>query len=151
MTDARSLMPELEAWNHGRGISPLDWLYCGSRSDHAIAFCDLFWPTFVVVDDCVLRSDYSEDGLREWKSVKASRQTTEGGLNVLSLVDLFVPNGEVWSELVQRRAIYLGQVLANIYRVKLARDFSDREFVVKLECEDGDGEIALSFWQAGAH
>jgi hypothetical protein len=41
--------------------------------------------------------------------------------------------------------------LAEIYRLKLARDFPDRAFVVEFwdgkTPDTGNGEVSLSFWQ----
>jgi hypothetical protein len=105
MTEPRDLLPDLEAWNNGHGIAPLDWLHMEGRSDHAVAFAALFWPTFVTFEDYVFRSDFSKAGLREWQKAGTSRPGIEGALNTLHLVDIFVPNGEAWSELVEERAI----------------------------------------------
>gem|GEM_PF-3020099 len=70
-------------------------------------------------------------------------------MNTIHLVDLFVPNGEDWSEIVDQRAIHLGRTLRDVYEAKLARDFPGKSFVIELWEGDqpGNDEISLSFWQ----
>lgn len=149
MSRLKGLLPELDAWNDGKGILPIDWLHLVTNSATAVAFAELFWPTFVEFEGYVLRDDFSLSSLREWEKSARSRANVEGPMNTIHLVDLFVPNGEDWSEIVDQRAIHLGRTLRDVYEAKLARDFPGKSFVIELWEGDqpGNDEISLSFWQ----
>lgn len=121
-----------------------------ARSDVGVAFADLFWPTFVEFEDHVFREDFSLDLVRNWQSSGADRKATEAAVNMIFTLDMFVPNGEPWSELVEKRAVFVGRTLSEAYREKLKRDFPNRTFVVKF-CDGSqspDEDISVSFWQA---
>lgn len=145
MIDARALLPELQAWNEGRGIAALDWLWIDAKSDAAIAYAELFWPRFVVEGDCVLRVGFSPEHLAGWRKGGMPRRQIEAAVNYLPLGDLFsMEQGD--SSLIDRRVNHLGSVLCEIYEAKLARDFPDRRFVVSLVEEEDD--YYLTFRQA---
>jgi hypothetical protein len=54
---AAELIPELGTWNDGQGIDLESWANAVGRYDFAIAKAAIFWPDFVVYDDCVFRYD----------------------------------------------------------------------------------------------
>jgi hypothetical protein len=149
MTDVAPLLPELREWNNGRGITPFDWLYCIAHSDAAVAYSQLFWPSFVRFEKYILREGLSEQAVREWEGVAdPSRETVEAAVNTVHLDDLFF-RAEDWSPLVAQRAIHLGRTLCEIYRIKLAHDFPGVEFELSLfDGSQEGGEISLSFWQS---
>jgi len=89
MIDARALLPELQAWNEGRGIAALDWLWIDAKSDAAIAYAELFWPRFVVEGDCVFRAGFSPEHLAGWRKGGTPRRQIEAAVNYLPLGDLF--------------------------------------------------------------
>jgi len=115
-----------------------------------VAFANLFWPEFVEFEGYVFRAGFSLEAVRAWEAAGSDRKHVEGPTNVIDTVDLFVPNGDAWSEIVGRRAIYVGQILAETWRAKLARDFPSRKFVVEFYdgTQPGDDDIYLTFWQA---
>ena len=53
------LIPELAAWNDGRGIDIKSWLGCIGRFDRCVAYTTLFWPAFTV--ECVLFADFRRE------------------------------------------------------------------------------------------
>jgi hypothetical protein len=62
------LIPELHEWNDGRGISLADWANTVGRYDHAIAYASIFWPDFMLHDDCVFRIDPKDENYAAWMS-----------------------------------------------------------------------------------
>jgi hypothetical protein len=144
-----ALIPDLRLWNDGRGISPLDWLFTEPRMDLPVAYSGLFWPRFVAVGPYILREGFNPKTLSSWEEAEKPRHAIEAAMNVIDTYDLLVPVGGEWSELAERQAIYLGRILADIHRVKLARDFPDKP--INVEFWDGTrhqgGDISLSFWQ----
>lgn len=139
-------MPELRAWNDGQGISPLDYVFSCARSDTATAYIDLFWPEFVVFEDCVLRAGFKEDGVRAWQATKGStRRHVEAATNCLDIGSLFRNSAEEQSELIYDRALLVRATLVETYTAKLERDFPERIFHVELLDDD---EVALTFYQA---
>ncbi len=148
MSALSELLPELQAWNNGRGIQPLDWLYCENvPSERVTAMSELFWPSFVVFEDYVLRDGFTQKHLRACEGGEgATRSAVEAMVNTLHIDDLF--GKENWSPLVEARAVRLVNVLGQVHRLKLADEFPERRF--KVEVFDGSqpgGDVSLSFWQ----
>ncbi len=138
------LLPELTAWDHGKGVDPLSYLYTIAKSDAAVVYSSLFWPTFVVFDGYVIRDDVSVQLVRDWKKGSAAtRQQVEAAVNYLGIGDLFM--NEEPSELLEQRIAFLGQAVAEIYKAKLARDFPERRFIVSVI--DEEDEYAVTFCQ----
>jgi hypothetical protein len=141
------LLPELRAWNDGRGISPLTYVFCMARSDTATAYLDLFWPEFVVFEEYVFRAGFEEAGVRDWQSSQNnSRRNVEAATNYLDIGSLFQNSNELKSATIEDRAKLIRATLADIYTVKLERDFPDRLFHIELI--DTVDDLALTFYQA---
>lgn len=118
--------------------------------DMPVLFSSLFWPRFVEFGPYVLREDFRPDLVTDWEKAGASRQGVEGALNTLDMLALLIPVGGEWNDRAEAQAVYLGRVLADIHRVKLARDFPDKRFTVEFwdgQQNKGD-DISLSFWQS---
>jgi hypothetical protein len=145
-----ALLPELQLWNGGRGISPADWLFIEPRMDLPVAYSELFWPRFVEFGPYVLRNGFDRKTLKSWEKADQPRQGIEGVMNTIDLLALLVPVGGDCSTLAEKQAVYLGRVLSEIHRVKLAKDFPGRQFVVEFwdGTEETNDDISLSFWQA---
>jgi hypothetical protein len=148
MGETKDVLPELGTWNNGRGIEPLDYFFCVAASLSAVASIDLFWPKFVEFDGYVLRQSFSQDNLRAWESSPSGhdRAHTERAVNFLDIGSLFQNSGEPDSEQLNARIDLMRRTLAEIYRVKLARDFPHRRFQVVLI--DDEDDCALTFSQA---
>jgi hypothetical protein len=56
--------PQLQDWNEGKGIDPLDWAGCTGNLQLAIAYSVLFWPKFMVFENYVFRPGVSEESIR---------------------------------------------------------------------------------------
>ena len=130
MSDADwdALIPELKAWNNGRGIDPEAWVGCEGNFRLAAAYSLIFWPKFTELDGMVFRRHMDRQTLDSWiTNCSGNRQSIEATANHIHLLDLhYVGSPDANAE----RIIYLGKVLKEIYQVKLAAEFPDRKFVV---------------------
>ena len=140
------LLPDLGAWNEGRGISPLDYLFCLARSDTTTACIDLFWPEFVTFEDYVFRAGFEEKAVRAWQRVAGiTRRNIEAATNFLDVGSLFRNASDDRGDLVEARARLIGSTLVETYTAKLVRDFPERSFHVELL--DDEDDLALVFYQ----
>ena len=147
MDEEKQLLPEVSKWNHGRGISPSEWICISAKSDMAVGFSLLFWPKFEPFEGYVLLEGFSLKNVREWEAApNSSRQLVESHVNEICLDDWF--RSEAWSPLLDARRLYLIHKLADVYTLKLASDFPDRTFKVSMfDGSQDDDSISLSFWQ----
>lgn len=144
MTSMTTLIPELQTWNDGSGISPEGWLSGSARSDEAVAYTALFWPKLVIHKDYVLRHDFSRKNLEINEAAQATRSQIEAMLNYNSLEDYFRGEGEVQA-VADERARYVGAMMVDMLDAKLRRDMPNREF--RVELIDDDDDFAVTFWQ----
>jgi hypothetical protein len=134
------LIPDMRLWNNGAGIDVDGWLAGSGNYELAIAFGELFWPRFVLVDVCVFWAD-EDGGLREsfetWMvQLKGDKRAVEAMLNHRHIIDLF-PSAA--PKATQPQLVYLGRLLREIWSCKLAHDFPNRLFeVVFSEGNAGD-------------
>lgn len=146
MTTASDLLPELQAWNEGRGIEPLDYVFCIARSDVTVAFVDLFWPRFVEFEGYVLREGFDEKTLRGWEARPGiKRKNIEAAVNFLDVGCLFANSKEPESALLDARMDFVFATLSETYAAKLARDFPTHQF--KVVMIDDEYDFAISFFQ----
>lgn len=139
---------ELEAWNEGSGIDLESWIGCEGSFSLAIGYASVFWPTFVVFEDYILREGFSLDSLRGFEEAySGDRLAVERVMNHLHISDIHHAGCE---DLTLDKAILVGETLASIYRVKLAHDFPDRPCKVDFYQPDDPenlDEFEISFWQ----
>jgi hypothetical protein len=91
---AADLIPELRQWNDGDGISLTTWANAVGRYDYAIAYVSVFWPDFVVHDDCVFRLDPGSENYAAWLStLEGDRSRVEAMINHLHIMDMFISEG----------------------------------------------------------
>ncbi|HEX2972895.1 MAG TPA: hypothetical protein VHP11_11210 [Tepidisphaeraceae bacterium] len=137
-----SLIPELAQWNNGNGISLRLWLDCIGRYDHAVAYAALFWPDFVLHDDCIFIDAPDAQNYENWmRQCGGDRRQVEAVINHRHIVDLFT-NSEF--EPTKQLVIHVRRLLEDMWSCKLRREFPDRHFVV--ECY-GDGSDDLLDYQ----
>jgi hypothetical protein len=148
MSETKSVLPELGEWNEGRGIEPLDYLFCVAESRSTVASIDLFWPKFVEFEGYVLRQGFDEKNLRSWEKSPSGqdRAHSERAVNFLDIGSLFQNSGEPKGQELDARIDLVRRTLAEIYTVKLAHDFPNKHFRVVLI--DDDDDCALTFCQA---
>jgi len=145
--DWDTLIPELKDWNNGGGIDPESWVGCEGNFRLAAAYSLIFWPSFTEVDGMIFRGAMNRETLASWmENCSGNKKSVEATANHIHLVDLHhvgCPDASV------ERVIFLGNVLKQIYQVKLAAEFPNREIVVDFyEPEDGNlQDYQLTFYQ----
>ncbi|MEM6900450.1 MAG: hypothetical protein AAF583_11825 [Pseudomonadota bacterium] len=141
-----SLIPELEFWNHGKGVDPESWIGMMGRYDLAIGYSLVFWPRFVEFEDYVLRKGFAVKSLRGFETqTNGDKTAVEAVMNHLHVAHLHINEDDPTEEQVR----YLGRVLADIHKTKLESEFTDRNFKVVFNDESGLclDEYELTFWQ----
>lgn len=145
------LIPELKDWNHGKGISIDSWISCVGNIELAIGFAHLFWPEFIVHNDCVFyKSRFTEESYKSWleSGFAENYGQIEATLNHTHIFNLF-SNDKTESTTLEQ-VIYLGNQLCEIYKVKLKNDFPDRIFEVAFNGDEIYEELTdyeLNFYQ----
>jgi hypothetical protein len=137
----------LPEWNNGAGIDVDGWLGCKGDFQLAIAFSRLFWPSFAEHDGCVLFAGFSVSAYQDFLAAcHNDRAGVETVMNHRHLLDLFY---HASSTATAAQLIYLGKVLQDILKVKLANKFPQRTFEV--EFDEGPFEdlidYQVTFWQ----
>lgn len=136
--DYYNLIPELKTWLDGMSIDIDVWLNNVGSFKLAVAFGWLFWPEFIIHDDCVFyKKNFSKDGYQSFmKATEGNKQSVEAVMNHLHIYDLFPVSKDHPSDDLIR---HFGQLLKEMWSCKLARDFQDRQFVVRFwEGENND-------------
>jgi hypothetical protein len=137
--DASRLIPELPLWNNGKGISLGAWTSCIARYDHAIGYATLFWPDFVLYDDCVFLYEPDPEIYQEWMTgCKGDKSEVERVMNHRHITDMFI-NSEI--EPTKEIIMHLGRLLKDMWQCRLQRDFPERCIKVEL-FDDGNDDLA---------
>ena len=145
---AHELIAELPQWNNGEGIDLPGFIGCVGRYDHAIGYATIFWPDFVIYEDCICVAPPDPVNFRTWLSrFKGNRTETEKMINHLHIADLFVnseypPTGRILH--------HMGKLLQDMWGCRLRRDFPERQISVQFFEDDAagltDGYI-ITVWQ----
>lgn len=143
MKAARDLLPKLQEWNAGKGVSPEDWLCAKARSDEAVAYAAFFWPEIVEHEDYILLAGFSERKLREFEAAGWTRSQTEVAMNYNSLETFFLEEGD--QTLADERARFVCRIMVDMLDAKLRRDFPGRRCAVHFL--DSDEDFAVTFCQ----
>ena len=141
MDDFKALIPKLEEWNNGKGIDVDSWLAFIGRYEEAIAYARLFWPEFIEHDGCVFRAlSFNEENYQSWlESTESNRVATQAVMNHIHIIDLF-PNSSPPTIL---QLNHLGQILFEIWKCKLAREFPGLE--IEVEYHEGSEEDPYAY------
>ena len=146
-TDFRKLVSELSQWNNGNGIDIDSWLGFKGNYELAIAFSRLFWPEFVEHDGCVFFAGFSLESFRGFMAqCNGDRASVEQVMNHRHLLDIFHHAADTAT---LDQLTFLGTVLRETWRAKLARDFPSRSFEVTFDHADADDllEYFVAFCQ----
>jgi len=143
------LIPELKAWNDGKGIDMDDWIGCEGDHKHLIGYARILWPDFVEYDGCIFRGNgVAEENYQAFLTQTSGDKTrVEAVMNHQHIVDLFSrshherPSREI--------VLYLGRLMKEIWQVKLNHDFPGRKITVDFpEGDPGDLlEYQITFFQ----
>ncbi len=145
--DYEALIPEMRDWNNGAGIDINSWIGCAGNFSLAIGYSTIFWPRFVEFEGYILNEGFDLPSLRTFEGRSgATRYSVEWVMNHLHIADIQYYNCD---DITQEKIVYLGRLLQEIYRVKLAWQFPRRKMNVEFyEPEDGELlEYQLSFYQ----
>lgn len=152
MRNYNSLITDLDEWESHNGceIGPAGWLAGMGSFNLAVAFSSLFHPEFIVHNDCVFIAPYTEQDKKNQSSFMScsdyDRSKTEVTINHLHLMDLFPNDVETPT---REQILYLGNVLKDMWQLKLNRDFPDRNLVVSFPEDYAEDlyEYEITFWQ----
>jgi len=143
-----SMKAQLGAWNNGRGIDLESWIGCQGSFSLAVGYAVIFWPGFVRYNGYILRKDFSKDALEGFEAQnQGNRQAVEVVMNHLHIADIQHLGCE---DLTNDKIIFLGNVLKDIYEVKLEHLFPDSPCTVSLYVPDDSEDLMayeISFWQ----
>ncbi len=145
MRDYNRLIPELAEWDSGQGIDAESWVTMICNFQMTVAYTTVFWPEFVVVDDCVFLEDYAREFYETMRNKGTSRRDMEQMLNHQHIADIHSygdPNA------TRERVVFIGNILKEIYECKLGQTFPDRVFSVEFVASGDDvSSYALHFCQ----
>jgi hypothetical protein len=131
MTDFNELIPEMRDWNNGAGIHVEAWVGCQGSFRLAVGYSSIFWPRFVEFERYVLREGFSVESLRGFeRQCGGDRRQIEAVMNHLHIADIHHHGCE---DITRERVVYLGRVLSEIYRAKLAWQFPSKRFEVHFD------------------
>ena len=134
--NAEQLIPDLPRWNNGNGADVSAFLCYIARYDHAIAYATLFWPDFILHDECVFLDPPDAKTYSNWMvQCKGDRTQVEAVMNHHHIVDIFV-NSEV--EPSREIVLHLGRLLKDMWQCKLQASFPERRFKVEFYDDDSD-------------
>jgi hypothetical protein len=144
--DFSTLIPELTAWNNGKGIDVDAWIQCMANHKVLVGCAGILWPNFVEHDGCILLGDSVDEANYQafLKQANGDRRTVEATVNHLHVLHLFA------TELPSKELVlYVGKLMKEIWQVKLSRDFPDRRITVFFS--EGDDleltEYEITFFQ----
>lgn len=111
------------------------------------AYQNLFWPKFVVHDDCVFLA-FDENIYQQWIQIaEGDKREVEQIMNHRHIVDLLPKSVEQPTlELV----VSLGKLLQEVWEAKLQRDFPKRCFCVNFPLEECKNltDYEITFYQS---
>ena len=143
--ESTDLVPETRAWRNGEDVTLQEWIHAVGSFDHMIAYAELFWPDFVEHDGCILRrsGEASYQGFME--QTGCDKEAVEAVINHVHVIELvYQPDSPPTDD----QLVYLGRMLKEMVKAKLAKEFPDRQFVVGFE-EEGDSvyDYVVTFHQ----
>ncbi len=142
------MLPQLAEWNNGHGIDLNSWISCTGDFRTAIGYSTVYWPQFVLFEDCILREGFSVESVRKLESQQEhDKRSLDCSLNHLHIEDIQHYGCE---DITEERVVFLGRVLREIYAAKLAWQFPDRPCEVHFyEPKDRTNltDFQITFWQ----
>ncbi|MGC8552426.1 MAG: hypothetical protein ACP5O7_06115 [Phycisphaerae bacterium] len=147
MIDFNELIPEMGEWNNGEGIDLEGWIGCLGNFRLAVGYSAIFWPRLVEFEQYVLREGFSLGPRRDFeRACGGDRRKVEAVMNHLHIADI---QHYGCKDINRQRVVYLGRVLSEIYKAKLAWQFPTKQFEVWFNDSAGDDLIAyqLTFYQ----
>lgn len=115
----------------------------------AVGYSTIFWPEFLEFEGYIFRKEFSETSLRGFENQEGStRKTTEWIMNHFHIADIQHYGCE---DISKDKLIFLGNLLKQIYEIKLSAQFPDTPCIVEFyQPKEGGHDLRdyqLSFWQ----
>ena len=131
------LIPEARAFEWVDDLSPVGWLANVGSLGHAIAYAELFWPSFVERDGCILLTGrFDQASLQRWMAAAGGdKRAVESVINHTHILDLFV---KYEIEPTREQVVWLGRVLREMWQAKVDRAFPGRGVIVSFPEDAGD-------------
>jgi len=131
------LIPETRAFEWVDDLTPVGWLANVGSLGQAIAYADLFWPSFVEHDGCILLAGrFNQDSFQSWVvATGGDRRAIEGVINHTHILDLFLRHDAAPT---REQVVWLGRLLREMWQAKVDRDFPGRGVVVSFPEDAGD-------------
>lgn len=123
------LIPEAREFEWLDDLTPVGWLANVGSLGQAIAYAELFWPTFVEHEGCILLSErFNRDNFQSWlETTHGDRKAVEAVINHTHILDLFVRHE---TEPTREQVVSLGRNLKEMWQAKVDRDFPGRNVMV---------------------
>jgi hypothetical protein len=148
MNIPKSMKSELGAWNNGEGIDLEAWVGCEGSFSLAVGYAAIFWPEIVEYRGYVLRKGFSRKALADFeKQEGATRGSIERVMNHLHIADLQYVGCD---DISKDKLVVLGNVLKDIYEVRLKVQFPKRPCIVEFFKPKNREELfgyQILFWQ----
>ncbi|MFT0211502.1 hypothetical protein VQ643_02665 [Pseudomonas sp. F1_0610] len=152
--DNKLLVPEIAQWQalNGPEFSIADWLGGVGSMSLAIAYAELFCPTFIEHEGCVLhQQQLNIENFNSWKTASSVTYYSqiEAVINHVHILDLF-PRDDIQENITYLQIAHLGKALQRCYQAHLQLAFPDREFDVFFNGDEPDLDLLdyqLSFYQ----
>jgi hypothetical protein len=145
--DFNSLIPELPAWNDGKGVSASDWIAMMGNFELAVGYSLIFWPRFVAYEGYVFRAGaFTPETVRGFETaIGGDRAKVECVINHLHIAGI---HSNVTAS--EAQVHYLMGIMKQIWALKLKVDFPDRRFIISAIEEPGLDllDYEITFWQA---
>ena len=145
MNIPESIKKELDKWNHGEGISPVEWINCMGRYDYFFGFSRLIWPELVKLEGKIYLADIADkERIRKNNAEGIDQSRNQVFINAFCLTDLFDHAEE---DIEEDLLLYLAEMLRQSWTAKIAQDFPEstaRVIVDNCLDEPGIGEIIIS-------
>jgi hypothetical protein len=141
------LIPELTDWNNGQRVNILTWLHAVGDYKQAIAYGELYWPTFVEHDGCVFRASIDDEVYRTFlEQTGGDKSSTEMVINHIHIIDLFASSD---STPTLNQALHLGRLIKAMWAAKLIVDYPGRAMIVSFSEDDFDSllDLEVTFFQ----
>jgi len=148
--DYHDLIPEIRKWeeHNKHPFDPGEWIGCVGNFEHAIGYAWLFWPAFVIHEDCILGEGFAQEVYQGFLAqTKGDKSAVEAVMNHIHIAPLFSGSSKRPTPL---QAQWLGERLRDMWEAKLKRDFPDRKIKVEFympENRDDLGEYQLTAFQ----
>jgi len=96
----------------------------------------LFWPDFVIYDDCVFLREPDAQNYQNWMQCSNGDKTrVEGVMNHRHITDMFC-NSAV--DPTKDMVVHIGRLLKDMWSCRLKRDFPERRIRVEFYDDDSD-------------